>query len=108
MDDKINPRSRLLGKKCPFFVGSSNSPPREQLPDPDIAWEACIGFVPTSLDEAKVALRNRNLWDENTDSKYQCNSTNEWVNNRADEEKKAAPECPCVADFGEECPLADK
>jgi len=55
-----------------------------------------------------VALRNRNLWDENTDSKYQCNSTNESVNNRADEEKKAAPECPCVADFGEECPLADK
>ena len=80
----------------------------ENNPDPDIAWEACIGFVPTSLDEAKVALRNRNLWDENTDSKYQCNSTNEWVNNRADEEKKAAPECPCVADFGEECPLADK
>ena len=82
--------------------------------DPDIAWEACIGFIPTSLDEAKAALRHRNLWDENavlnSESKYQCSSTNNntWRNNRADEEKKAAPECPCVADFGEECPLAGK
>ena len=105
-----NAASDNLG--CWVVPDKTTDPTATNEDDPDTAWEACLGFVPTSLDEAKAALRNRNLWDENaalnSDSKYQCNSTNTWRKNRADGEKRADPECPCVVGVGEECSLADK
>ena len=85
-------------------------PPEKRTP-PETAWIACVGFVPTTREQAREALRNRNLWDENAvpvEGAYECTSTNQWVNNQVDGDKTAEPECPCVEDFGEECVLADR
>ncbi len=70
--------------------------PQERVEPDSTTWMKCIDSdsVPESVEDAVAALRNRNLWDENADESDKCISTNEWAENRSDDERDAQPECP--------------